>query len=522
MSLLKRIHSAVLPVLGACLLEGMGCAAAAQDAALAATEPASLTAARQESLNRILTGSRQLTEQYLRALARLEEELLTTADYEGAMVVHSRIQDLESILTLSQVETTPGNAIALSLSSVKTTGTVVVDGETLTGWRVHGGTADWTLPALVPGRYLLELSYNLSDAPVTANGSSTSPSRFAAVDTAVFKFSEVSLLTPANVRNIQLSRSVDSVTYATARTEPLVFSRSRTIVRLEAAQAYPANVIRLKDIRLVPVPESAPTTMDPAGSSSTSPPEQDVSAVRQVFQRQLATVRAPVLQAYQAQLRTFAAQPAVSGDRDLQDQIEAEQKRIQQELAAPAPIIQRRARGRSPGSGMDGFDDLTGARLVSDPASRADRIKVEHDGRQFWISLAWVRCPPATPEEHDALAAAARHFGISEEDALTVGRVAREFTQGYLEGKPLRLLVRPRKEEGQPAQALVFLDGVGLYQTVLIDHGFASLSLPQGGERKPILEAALIDHLREREQRARTRRPAPGAWAFGGNGGSKP
>lgn len=522
MSLFKRIHPVVLPLFGACLAVSMRWFAAAQDAAPAVIEPASLTATRQESLNRILAGSRQLTEQYLRALARLEDELVTTADYEGAMAVRSRIQDLESVLTLSQVEATSSSAIALSLISAKTTGSVVVDGETITGWRTHGSTVEWTLPTLVPGRYVLELSYNLSDAPVMANGSSTSPSRFAAVETAVFKFSEVSLLTPANVRNIELGRSVDSVSYATARTEPLTFLRSRITVRLEAAQAYPANVIRLKDIRLIPVPESAPATIAPAAGSSTTSPEQDVIAVRQVFQKQLTTARAPLLQAYQAQLRTFAAQPAVSADRDLLDQIEVEQKRIQQELTTPASIIHRRIRGRAPGSGMDGFDDLTGARLVSDPASRADRIKVEHDGHQFWINLAWVRCPPATHDEKDALAVAARHFGINEEDALSVGRVAREFTQGYLEGKPLRLLVRPRKGADQTAQALVFLDGVGLFQTVLIDHGFAALSLPQGGERKPILETALIDHLREREQRARTRRPAPGAWAFGSNGGGNP
>lgn len=477
----------------------------------ALTEPTELSAARKEALNRILAASRQLTEQYVRALARLEDELAAASDYDAAIAVQARIRELGSAIQAGPASATNANAIALASTSAKTTGSLFVDGEVLTGWRTHGSTAEWTLPALAPGRYALELSYHLSDAPVSAIGSTANLSRFSAVETAAFKFSEVSLLAPANTRNLQLTKSADASTYNTARTEPLNFTRSRTTVKLEAADAYPANVIRIKNIRLIPLPDTPPATTT---APTPNVPQQNVSALRQVFQKQLATVRSSLLERYESELRTFAAQPAVAADRDLLEDAEQEQRRARMELASPSPMIQRKAPGSLARSALDGFEDLPNARLVIDPASTADRIKVEHDGRQFWISLAWVRCPPATPDDKDALAASVKHFGIVEEDALTVGRVAREFTQGYLEGKPLRLLVRARKNDGQPAQALVFLDGVGLFQSVLVDHGFAALSIPAGSERKPILETTLINLIRERERTASARKPAPGAWAF--------
>jgi hypothetical protein len=155
-------------------------------------------------------------------------------------------------------------------------------------------------------------------------------------------------------------------------------------------------------------------------------------------------------------------------------------------------------------------------RLVADPANSAERFKVEHEGRQFWIKLAWVRCPPPSEDDKEALRAAARHFNIDESDALAIGRVAREFTLGYLEERPLRLLLRGKKSPAGDGAvpALVFLEDLGLFQTMLVDRGLASVSLPPGPDRKPMMETALMKMLAEHEQQAMKRSPAPGAWAF--------
>ena len=166
--------------------------------------------------------------------------------------------------------------------------------------------------------------------------------------------------------------------------------------------------------------------------------------------------------------------------------------------------------------GLDGFEDLAGERLVPDPANTAGRFKVQHEGRQFWIKLAWVRCPPATADDKDSLHLAMKHFKIDEDDALAIGRMAGEFTLGYLEDRPLRLLVRSNKNpKDDAAPALVFLDDLGLFQMVLVDRGLAALALPPGsGDHKSTNETAMMKMLSDHEQQAMKRHPAPGAWSF--------
>ena len=482
-------------------------------------EPASLAALRASFLAQVITGSRQLNEQFNNALLKLEDELAASGDYEDAIQVQARRREVEATLAM-----TPSSAlnpgVPMPASAAKTSSTVTIESDALTGWRSGGSYAEWTLQKLTPGRYTVQLSYVLSDAAPLPNGEPSFSSRFSAVEVAKFKFFEVSLLGPAsaNVRMFELARTPDAVTYAAATAEPILISRSSITLRLEALQGYAANTIRIKDIRLVPVEEKPAAPLVTSGSAAGTG-EKDVETLKQLFSKQFAAACAPVTSEYLARLKTLAAQPSVASDQELLGEIEIEQKRAAGSALALLGTGDRK-RGGPPGAGgLDGFEDISGARLVADPANSAERLKIEHEGRQFWIKLAWVRCPPSSEDDQEALHTAAKHFNIDESDALAIGRVAREFTLGYLEERPLRLLLRGKKNPNDEAvPALVFLEDLGLFQTMLVDRGFATVSLPSGSDRKPMLETALMKMLTEHEQLAMKRSPAPGAWAFRSEG----
>jgi hypothetical protein len=93
-----------------------------------------------------------------------------------------------------------------------------------------------------------------------------------------------------------------------------------------------------------------------------------------------------------------------------------------------------------------------------------------------------------------------------------MGRSAREFTLGYLDGKPLRLLLRPNVDKDGSRPALVFLSDVGLYQNVLVDHGLAAVHAPMKDDLRGTLEKGLISNLMDRETAAKKRKS--GAWAL--------
>jgi hypothetical protein len=75
----------------------------------------------------------------------------------------------------------------------------------------------------------------------------------------------------------------------------------------------------------------------------------------------------------------------------------------------------------------------------------------------------------------------------------------------------LRLLLRQDHKANEAAQALLFVEGIGLFQNVLIDQGLAVLDAPTNKGRNP-LESALLTGLQEREAAARKQSPAPGGW----------
>ena len=125
-----------------------------------------------------------------------------------------------------------------------------------------------------------------------------------------------------------------------------------------------------------------------------------------------------------------------------------------------------------------------------------------------------MRCPPASAQDPAALQSAASFFGVAAEDLLAFGRVALEFTRGHLEGKPMRLLVRPATPGEAAAPALVFVGESGLLQSEMIDLGLAAVTPPGGSGARSVAETALIKSLADREKHVREAASPAGIWAL--------
>lgn len=445
-------------------------------------------------LKLVLSDSQVLTEQYERALAKLETDLAAAADYEQALLVKQRREELRAVY--------PGGgasmvaAVPLALERTRLAGTVEVRGDALTSWRSAGSQVEWAGIRVTPGTsYHLELEAAMTALPPAG--------RMQPLEKASFVFYEVSLLPGAqeNRRSFDILAGKDE-TFAPLRIGPLSFSRDSVALRLAPATGYPANAISLRQFRLVPVAPEAVAPTAPA-----LPAGDPLAAARDGLQSELSKAQKPVIAAYQQTLKTLPAATA-----EAKEAVEAETRRLAQlensSASKPGSILERMARQLG---GMAGLEDLEGARYVPAATSAGDRFTVEHEGRQIQVRLMWVRCAPVD-EKSAARQEFARHFGIDTDYAGSLARSAREFTLGYLDGKPLRLLLRPVKDKDGFQPALVFLPELGLYQNVLVDQGLAAVEPAPKNARTGMTERGLHDSLLEHE--AAARRLKNGAWAL--------
>lgn len=495
-----------LPV---CLIALQACACIGLHAQTVPAEPTALTTTRTTFIRQVMTESQLLTEQYERALGKAEAEIAAGGDYEEARAIRQRREQLRALYS----GTASSLATPLPLAQARLMGSAQASGETIGGWRSNGSGAEWQNFRLVPGRYHLEFEANMSDAPVA--GSIYASSKFQPQQSAAFEFNEVTLLGNAseNRRTFEIARSTDETTFTTTRVGPLTFTRNPLTLRFTSAAGYPANIIRIRNLRLAPVTEEPgiiTTAVSP--TNSTTAMQQATSTLKSA----LDAAKKTATDTYLADLSTLAvAKPS------LKDQIEAEARRIKRladENKGPTGI---RAIATTGGS-LDGFEDLSDARLASEDPVSGERFTIVHEGRTLAVRLLWIDCAPVE-EKDPGVKRFAKHFNIAEEDALDIGRDAREFTAGYLRDKPLRLLIRPDRDKDGTLAALLFLPEVGLYQNVLVDHGFAAVVPPPRETRRNTTEQALIATLSSRENAAKNRQPPPGAWALAteSNGGKK-
>lgn len=471
-------------------------------------EPLALATTRAAFLRQVMTESQLLTEQYERALAKAEAEVAAAGDYEEARAISQRRQQLRALYagTASSLST------ALPLGQARLMGASQAAGEMLTGWRSSGSGAEWQNFRLVPGSYHLEFEANMSDAPVA--GSIYASSKFQPQQSAAFQFGEMTLLgaSAENRLNFEIARSPDEATFTPVRVGPLNLARTPLTLSLTCAAGYPANIIRVRNLRLVPVTEEAATSAAAPSNGSTI-----LQQTATTLKTALEAARVATISAYSADLQKLAtAKPA------LKDQVKAETRRLQRladQKSGPTGI---RSIATAAGS-LDGFEDISDAFLSDEEPLSGERFKVVAEGQTLNVRLLWVNCAP--PEEGaDRLKSFSRYFRVTEEDAVAMGTRARDFTSGYLRGKPLRLLVRPDRDKDGTVAALVFLPDVGLYQNVLVDKGLAAIMPPPRDSKRNATEKALIATLQARENAAKNRSPSPGAWGLSAAeaGGQKP
>ncbi len=452
-------------------------------------------------LNELLSESQLLTEQYERALSKLESELAAAADYEDARLVQHRRDELKAIYM--QIGKSNTLAIPLPSDKARLSGTAEARGDLLTGWRTAGSSAEWSNLRVTPGSYFLELDASLTELP-GISGSSLS-SRSQPQEKVSFGFYEVSLLQGAqeNRRTFDIALSKDEATFTPLRIGPVTFTRSPVTLRLLPAAGYPANLVRLRQMRLALAQDDVITAAPMADNG------ESLNQAKQRLMDDLERVQKTVLSAYDTKLKTLAKISAEMGT-----EAAAEIKKLEMMRKADASGAHEKPLFRmlTKSGGVAGFEDIEGVKIIATGTTQGDRLTIEHDGKQMAIRLLWVECAPLT-EAGDSGKGFAKHFGISTDNTAALARAAREFTMGYLEGKPLRLLIRPGKDKDGSQAALVFLPEVGLFQNVLVDQGLAAVHPPIKDVPRGMIEKSLLSNLLERE--AAAKRQKNGAWALG-------
>jgi hypothetical protein len=464
----------------------------------ATAQNAALTTAKTQFLKSLLSESQPLTELYDRALAKLEIELAASADYEEARLVQQRREELKAIYAQSGSLATQG--IPLALDKARLSGTAEVIEDTLTGWRSSNSLAEWQNMRLTPGSYFVELEANLSALTTTTTATT---SRSTPQDKASFSIYEVSLLPGAqeNRRSFDIPLNADSETFDPVRIGPITFTRSPVTLRLAPAAGYPANLVQLRHIQLIPAKETSI-------QAASLPEERDtLEQAKARLSADLERAQKTALTAYQTKLTELS-----KASPELREMAAMESKRLlalqKSDPANPNETPLHRILSRL--GQIAGFEDLDEAKLIPDDSLSGDHFTIEHAGQKLLIKLLWVKCAPIDAEADSS--SFAKHFSIDPDDVPAMGRSARDFTLGYLAEKKLRLLLRPNVDKDGSRPALVFLPDVGLYQNVLVDHGLAAVHAPMKDDLRGSVEKGLISNLLDRETAAQKQKA--GAWSL--------
>jgi hypothetical protein len=473
--------------------------------------PEELLEARAAFLDEVLDESRLLTEQFVRALGRTEGEAAARGDYGKAMSIQQRRDELTALFEGTDASLLGDDSISLEADEADLAGGVEVRLGQLTGWRSAASQAEWGDVSLPAGEYDLVFEAAMVPAPAIGGGFGPGPpaDRPRPARTAAFEFFEVSLLAGAaeNRRGFELRPTADGVTFTSYRIGPISYTRSPVTLRLQPMDAYPLNIIRFRDVSLVPaVDEESSAGVAVAGSA-----DEGLEAHRAALEKALREIYDQAAADYLVELRAWGADK--KGRRSVvQDEV-AQVKRQNVDLdksdSLLPPVV-----GLLGGFGA--FRDVPEAMLVPGSVEAGDVFKMRTAEGEMSVRLFGVRCMPVDKEPGDAGQFFAKQFGIPAADAASLAPVAQEFTSGYLEGRIVRLLVRSAKSASSenPPLALVFLPDIGLFQNVLVDQGLAAVKADEAKAMKGPMPKAVIDGLQARATAARTRSDPPGAWAL--------
>lgn len=481
--------------------------------------PADLVSARTMFLEAVLSESQLLTEQYGRALGKTEIEAAERGDYQEALRVQRRRDELSSLYAGTASTLVQTEAISLPVETAYLSGGPELLRGNLEGWRSATSYAEWRGVSLAPGDYYLEFDCAMVEAPLISEGRPTRQPDKEPVAKAGFEFFEVSLLPGAtdNRRGFDVKLTSDGATFESYRIGPISYPRSPVTLRLTAQTGFPLNIIRFHHLRLVPkqledeLQAEAPQKSDAADSGRTL----------KAFQKSLGE---RLLEGYQSAVTSYASalRSWAGDDKNRKALVQSELASLKTQMAElkknpgmPPPVMGMLG-------GFGGFEDVPEAMYVAGSATSGDEFQFRHEGGTFTVRLFGVRCMPPEGVDGEDATFFAQHFGISKEEATPLGLVAMEFATGYLEGKIVRVLVQPVRSNApnQSRLALVFLPDVGLFQNVLVDQGLAAVRKEDAQRLKGAMPKAVISSLEAREKAARERSQPPGAWALQAEGRS--
>lgn len=470
-------------------------------AQLAPAEPSELTTLRQTYTQKALTAGRTLTDQFLLALSNLEHSLGAAGEYEQALAVQKRRLDLAETYKQVTLEAASINVIALKPADARLVGGVSYDrgdrGGSLDGWKTTGSTATWDVPRIVIGAYDVAITYTADSLTGIANVND-------------YEFFEDSNLTgaAANSRGFQLPVSPEPGVATTVTLPPLNLQRTNARFTLRASRVRGSSVVlSIKEIRLTPAKAATPST-------NPSPSGNGIDSLRQNYIAKIKATATPLVGAYVASLKKLETELTAKQDTDAAAAAATEAGRVTAWLADPVPVANS-AGPPAPIEFKGSFEVLEGARFVPRPTNSGDRFLVTHEGKDILIRLLWVECPPITRDSSSMLKRSAEYFGITEEDALAIGKEATDFTTAYLSDKPLRILSRGGKDKDGALRAIVVAPVIGDIASILVENGLTAVAAPTAkGTDLRRREEQNLQALKDRETAARARPIPPGAWAL--------
>lgn len=472
--------------------------------------PEALIEARTLFFESVLGESKLLTEQFARALGKSETEAAAAANYNEALRIQTRRKELAALYEGGTSSLVESESITLNPEAARLGNGTEFRLDHITGWRSVGSFAEWSGVAIPAGDYYLNFEAVMVPAPRIGSGLDSRGSVPEPVDEAAFEFFEVSLLQGAtdNRRGFDVKPTADGATYASYRIGPIAYSRSPVTLRLAAVNAYPLNIIRFRNLRLVPVEAGVEVA---EGDRDRSGEGWGLDEGRAELKEALEKAFRESVDEYVSELRSWSA-----GDKARKSLVTAEVSFLKAQMedfkkggALMPPVLGLLG-------GFGGFQDIAQAMLVPGATEAGDRMEFSAEDGRHTVRLFGVRCMPVGSPDAATVKFFTSRFGISEDVAESLGPVAQEFTSGYLEGRIVRLLVQQRslESDAEPPLALVFLPDIGLFQNILVDQGLAAVKEDEASRFKGSMPKAVIGGLKAREAAARERADPPGAWAL--------
>lgn len=486
----------------------------AQVIATEAPAPEEMVQLRRQFESRALSNARLLSEQYANALASIIKESAAEGDYDQALAAQRRREQLINLYSQSLDDTALTNVILLKPADARINGAVGYDRglNALAGWKTVGSIASWDVTRLTPGKYDVTLTYAVADIgePGRTNPFAVPPDLSTGGE---FEFYEDSSLPGAdqNRRTAQVTTTAGWTNWTTLTLPPLVLTRTSARLALRITKARgTGGVMNLKGIRLSPATAAGIPPKDTADDSS--PPADEFTTLQQAHVEHLRQVITPVVNSYAGTLKDLAARAA--GDPEAAGDYNAEAQRVEHLLEDPRSFLAGSAKRVRPAGGGEGFRETRGVTYVPNEQNSGDCFKVKQGDEEFFVRLLWVACPPVNSKDTKLFKRFADYFGISVEDARSIGQQARDFTGHYLSGKTLALLTRGMKDDGGNLLVVLHPEGVGDFAGVLVDNGLAMIQPPTGRKGPARLhEEAVLQDLQARENAAKVRRIPPGGWA---------